>query len=399
MTEQESRMPLGVRRGATGAGRVGHAHPAPPLLDVGLAAVAAGGVVIEALLKDAEHVSPFAYVLVIGAAAPLMYRTVWPLATLMAMALGAVLCAAVLDASWAATGSVAVGLFTVALLGDRRRSLVVGVATAVLVIAAVLAIDGTIDAGALASRWTLVVVCVVAGELVRTRQELLIARRERAAQQDRERDEALLRAAAAERLAIARELHDSLGHFLVAINVRASVAVEVPETQDPTAALQDIKQVSASALRDLRSTLSVLREENDVAPTAPSDGLDALRALVNHASTAGVETTLNMRIEPYGVSAATSAAAIRIVQESLTNVLRHADAASADVRVQAGQEILEIEITDDGFATSSKDEGGFGLRGMTERAAALGGNLQAGPRPGGGWSVKARLPLDAAERS
>lgn len=260
-----------------------------------------------------------------------------------------------------------------------------------------LLIDPQFDAGALTARVTLVIVAVAAGEVMRTRAELAEARREQAEREARERAEQLQRAAAAERLAIARELHDSLGHFLVAINVRASVAVEVPESQDPVAALSDIKQVSASALRDLRGTLSVLRERGESAPTTPTPQLESLVSIVDRARASGVETTLTLDVDPASIPAAATAATIRIVQESMTNVLRHAQARSAVVAVRADGDALIVEITDDGTASPVTGSAGFGVRGMTERATALGGSLHAGPGSGGGWTVRARLPLIAGE--
>lgn len=359
--------------------------------DLLLAIVAIAAVLIESLIR--AKAPPEAYLLVLLAGAPLAFRSSAPLITLLACAGGAVLCAAVLHASWTVTAIVAVALYNVSVRGDRRRSLGVGVLTAVAVAAAVLAIDGGIDAGGLVTRVVLVCVCAGAGELVRSREELGIARRERAEHDAREREEQLRGRAAAERIQIARELHDTLAHSLVAINVRASVAVDVPESQDPTAALTDIKHASASALRDLRATLSVLRDVSDQAPTAPAQGLEALQTLAASATSAGVQTSLEIDVEPESVPGATTAAAVRIVQESLTNVIRHASATTARVALRAQHDVLQIEITDDGNSVPAIPGQGFGLLGMTERATALGGELEAGPSPDGGWIVRARLPL------
>lgn len=382
--------PAGQRLGA--ALRCAELRQAVRQRDLLLAIVGIAAVLTEALIRASGASEP-AYLLVLLGAGPLAFRSSAPLATLLASALGAVLCAAVLHASWTVTVVVAVALYTVAVRGDRRRSLVVGVLTAVAVAAAVLAIDGGADLGALVTRVTLVLACAGAGELVRSRHELQVARREQAERDVRDHEEQLRSHAASERMQIARELHDTLAHSLVAINVRASVAIDIPEAQDATAALIDIKQASASALRDLRSTLSVLRDVSDQAPTAPAQGLEALRTLVASARSSGVETTLDLDVEPGLVPAATSAATLRIVQESLTNVIRHADAAHARVSVRAHQDVLEIEITDDGRSAPMVSREGFGLLGMTERATALGGRLEAGPGRSGGWTVRARLPL------
>lgn len=364
----------------------------PVPLDPALAVAGIAAAVIEAVVSG-SHVEMVAWVLPLVAGGPLAFRRVAPVRALLVSAAGAIATAAWLHASWSVSVIVALQLLTVALLGDRRRSLLVGVLTAIVVILAELLIDPQFDAGALISRVTLVIVAVAAGELIRTRAELAEARRERAEQEARERAEQLQRTAAAERLAVARELHDSLGHFLVAINVRASVAVEVPETQDPVAALSDIKQVSASALRDLRSTLSVLREQGETAPTAPTPQLESLVSIVDRATASGVKTTLALEVDHVAIPAATTAATIRIVQESMTNVLRHSQARAATVAVRARGDTLVVEISDDGTASTVNASAGFGVRGMTERATALGGSLQAGRRSGGGWTVLARLPL------
>jgi signal transduction histidine kinase len=200
----------------------------------------------------------------------------------------------------------------------------------------------------------------------------------------------------AERLRIAQELHDTLAHSLVAINVRSSVAVDLGGSEDPAAALEDIKQASATALRDLRATLNLLREQGDTAPTRPSFELDGLPGLVDHARGAGLQTELDLEVNGAVVPSAVGAAAYRIVQEALTNVVRHADATNARVRVREREETLDIEITDDGHTGSSVAGPGLGLQGMAERSAALGGRLDAGPLQAGGWRVHAVLPFRAS---
>lgn len=366
----------------------------PRRLDLLPALLGVAAVLGETLVRAPGSVSPIAYLLTLLAGGPLAWRRAFPLATLLAVAAGSVLCAAVLRADWTVTAITGLALYNVALLGGRRRSLVVGILTATAVAATVLAIGTTVDPGSLATRVVLVGACAVAGELVRSRIELSDARRERAEHDAREREEQLRQRAIAERMAIARELHDTLAHFLVAINVRASVAVDLPDSQDPAAALADIKTASAQALQDLRSTLSVLRDPGDVAPTAPAQSFDALQPLVTAACGAGVATALEVEVGAEAVPAAITATVLRIVQESLTNVIRHAKAEHASVVVRSDGELLQVVVTDDGVpgATASATAG-FGLQGMAERAAALGGELQAGPAKAGGWSVHARLPL------
>ncbi|HEY2437543.1 MAG TPA: ATP-binding protein, partial [Solirubrobacteraceae bacterium] len=184
---------------------------------------------------------------------------------------------------------------------------------------------------------------------------------------------------------------------LVAINVRSSVAVDLRDSQDPSDALEDIKQVSATALRDLRATLNLLREEGDAPPRTPEVDLAGLSELVDRARSAGLRADVDVQVNGAVVPSVTGGAAFRIVQEALTNALRHADASSAQVRVRAIRDALDVEITDDGRADSVGASAGLGLRGMAERAEAVGGRVDVGPRDEGGWCVHAVLPLTGRE--
>jgi signal transduction histidine kinase len=361
--------------------------------DVLLAVVGTLAVVVEGILRGPAGLSPAAYALALVAGAPLAFRTRLPLAALIGVEAGAVVCSIVLHANWTVTGLVVIQLYTVALLGDRQRSLVIGALTAVTVIVTILYLHGGLDTQALATRLPLVFLSLAVGDTVRSRQALRVAAQERAEREAGEQEAEVRRRAAIERLQIARELHDTLGHFLVAINVRASVALDLSDSKDSAAALEDIKQASAGALRDLRATLTLLRDQNDGAPTAPVLDLAALPGLVRHARSAGLEVEVDVDVGAVAVPSAISGAAFRIVQEALTNVLRHAEASSAHVCVRALSDALDVEVTDDGTGKSVAAAPGFGLRGMAERAAALGGRLEAGPREEGGWRVHAVLPL------
>jgi signal transduction histidine kinase len=312
---------------------------------------------------------------------------------------GGLLCAAAFHASWAATAVVLLQLFTVAMLGNRQRSVLVAGITAFGVIVAIVLIDGTVEATGAALRVALVFAAVALGDTIRSRRALSAAAHERREREQREREEQARRRAGAERLRIAQELHDTLAHSLVAINVRASVALDLHDTQDPTAALEDVKQVSAGALRDLRSTLSLLRERDDGAPTTPALDLDAVPGLVEQARSAGLRTELELDLDGVLTPSAIGGAAYRIVQEALTNVMRHADASCAYVRVRATADLLDIDVTDDGRSTGAYAGPGLGLRGMAERAQALGGHVDVGPSGAKGWRVHAVLPLRGAERA
>jgi signal transduction histidine kinase len=194
-------------------------------------------------------------------------------------------------------------------------------------------------------------------------------------------------------LNIARDVHDTLAHALVEINVRAGVTAHVKD-QDPATALAYIKRASAQALNDLRATLSVLRESDESAPTAPTPGLDAVPELLRRAQEAGLAADAEIRMDGVAVPSAVGQVGFRVVQEGLTNVLRHANATTTHVRILVDHEELEIAVTDDGRGGSASGDG-HGLHGMGERVAALGGQLDAGPTQPGGWSIRARLPLTA----
>lgn len=356
---------------------------------------AAVGLIVEGQLRSTGSLSPGDYLLAIATAIPLAWGSRAPLAALAGVEIGAVACAAAFDASWSATAIVLIQLVTVAIVGNRSRSLVLGTLTAVGAVLAVILIDGAVELTGAALRIALVLAAVAIGDTIRARRALRVAARERAERAQRERADAEQRRAADERMRIAQELHDTLAHSLVAINVRSSVALDLQVSEDPAAALLDIKQVSATALRDLRATLGLLRERGEAAPTDPPLDLDAVPGLIDHARGSGLRAELDAHVNGAAVPSAVGTAAYRIVQEALTNVVRHAEATSARVRLRASADTLDVEITDDGQAKSAGASPGLGLQGMAERSTALGGRLDAGPREAGGWRVHAVLPLHA----
>jgi signal transduction histidine kinase len=230
--------------------------------------------------------------------------------------------------------------------------------------------------------------------------EIVRIRRERVAEAARMKGEEALRRASEERLRIARELHDALGHHLSLINVQSGVALHLAEElpEQTRTSLSAIKQASKEALTELRSVLDILRQQGEAAPRFPGSTLARLDDLVELAAKAGldvrIETEGNVRPLAFGIEAA----AFRIVQEALTNVTRHAGRATATVRVAYGDRDLTVQVDDDGRgdATGGAAGGGTGIVGMRERVATLGGELEAGPRPEGGFRVRARLPVEAA---
>ncbi|MGW8742053.1 sensor histidine kinase [Streptomyces sp. NPDC055794] len=236
---------------------------------------------------------------------------------------------------------------------------------------------------------TWVVAIVALSELARTRREQWA--RERA-----ERAQAAKRRADEERLRIARELHDVLAHSISVINVQAGVGLALLDSDPEQArtALTTIKDQSKEALGEVRQVLDALRTPGD-APRAPAPGLDRLPELVEQAASAGL--TVEIEGESPRLSPGTDLAAFRIVQEALTNVVRHSGSRHARVRLDRDGRTLRLRVDDDGPATHADAGGsGNGLAGMRERAAALGGTIEAGPRADGGFRVLAALPIDVA---
>jgi signal transduction histidine kinase len=256
--------------------------------------------------------------------------------------------------------------------------------------------DGPKVLAALAiAAWLLV--ALAGAEGVRSRRDHFVeVRRTRELQARRQADE--------ERLRIAQELHDVLAHNISLINVQSGVALHLMDEKPEQAriALTAINDASADALREVRSVLGVLRGTGAQAPRAPAAGLDRLDDLVTRTTAAGVAVKLEVRGERRPLPASIDLAAFRIVQEALTNIVRHAGVAAATVELTYGPDQLTVQVDDDGHTQGAgggrreapdNDGGGNGIPGMRERAVALGGTFDAGPRSGGGFRVRAQIPL------
>ncbi|MFE3288253.1 sensor histidine kinase, partial [Streptomyces sp. NPDC059233] len=221
--------------------------------------------------------------------------------------------------------------------------------------------------------------------------------REQWARERAERTAAERRRVGEERLRIARELHDVLAHSISVINVQAGVGLALLDTDPEQArtALTTIKAASKEALGEVRQVLDTLRAPGD-APRTPAPGLGRLPELVEQAAAAGLGVDVTVEGPPQPLAPGMDLAAFRIVQEALTNVVRHSGSRTARVRVGWRPGVLELRVDDDGPPTGDPAGGsGNGLIGMRERASALGGAIEAGPRPDGGFGVVARLPLKA----
>ncbi|MBO4241581.1 sensor histidine kinase, partial [Pseudonocardia alni] len=223
-------------------------------------------------------------------------------------------------------------------------------------------------------------------------------RRERTAQARRAAEAERRRSADAERLRIAQELHDVLGHHVSLINVQAGVALYLMDDDPEQArtALTEIKRASRDLLREMRSTLGVLRGVDEQAPRAPTPGLDRLDALLDEVRAAGLPVRRGTGGTPRPLPTGVDLAAYRIVQESLTNTRRHAGAGGAVVTLRFGDDALDLTVDDDGAGPAPGAVDGTGLTGMRERARSVGGTLEAGPGPERGFRVRAHLPAPPA---
>ncbi|MDX6251643.1 MAG: hypothetical protein QOF10_5003 [Kribbellaceae bacterium] len=225
--------------------------------------------------------------------------------------------------------------------------------------------------------------------------ELFRGQRERVMAAKETRREEELRKAGEERLRIAQELHDVVAHHISLINVQASTALHLVDRQPEQAgpALAAIKEASKEALVDLRSIVGILRQPDEAAPRQPVAGLDRLDHLISRTSRAGLEVHAIVHGDPRPLPIGLDRAAFRIIQESLTNVVRHAKATAATVRIQYGEQALVLQVDDDGDSLVGPPKEGNGIIGMRERATALGGTLTASRTPTGGLRITAQLPL------
>jgi signal transduction histidine kinase len=374
-----------------------------PDFDVVLALAAFAALLIDPLAShQVKDLSPLAAGLALVTALPLVLRRRYPLGVLLAIVPLLLVCLAVFHPDHAAAGIVMLVVFTVGLHGHRVRALVVGALMAPVVAAGVLITSTKGDSAATTVAYVaLVLGALVAGDAVRARQDLVRVlaqeeERERAAQAQHRFDE--------QRLRYAHELHDIVGHALVAINVRASAAAHLARREQPVSpviALDEIASTSAEALGELRAALKALRsDDGEGAPRRPAEAaLTDLDDLIAGVKGAGLPVELDMAAAPEAIPAAVGHAGYRIVQEGLTNVLRHSTAAHASVRIGQQDGVLLVEVVDDGQGSPVAGTGdGHGLLGMRERAAALGGSCEAGRVPGGGWRVRARIPIRGEQR-
>jgi signal transduction histidine kinase len=397
------------------------------LLALALAVALVG---VRAIETDGSHrAAGVGYALTILAALSLALRRRRPLAVFAATLTIALLSIAVASPTGAISLTVVIAIYTLAQLDRRPRALGLAVCAGVALALArgLLQYRGWSDART-AVEPALALAALFLGWAISSHRAYVAEIEARAAQAERTREEEARRRVDAERLRIARDLHDVLAHGIATINIQAGVAAHVlhDRPQHAEQALRTIKQTSGEALRELRGILGVLRQADESQPRAPAPGLGQLDALLVSTEHAGLPTRVSVCGQRRPLPAAVDLAAYRIVQEGLTNVLRHAgENARAVVEIAYADALVTVTVDDDDSGRAPDGDGrapnrdgrgdregrdgatdrsavnghepslpGHGITGMSERAHALGGELEAGPRAdGGGFRVRARLPI------
>jgi signal transduction histidine kinase len=334
-------------------------------------------------------------------ALPLAWRSLWPLPVL-GITLAAAVAGDLLFGGLQLAGPV-IALYTVARRHDRRVSLAAAAVTAVglAVPAASRAAESPLFAMAIC---VVLVAAWAIGDNVRRRHAYLTRVQAREAAIEEEQRERARVAVSEERARIARELHDVISHNVSVMVLQAAAGADVFATHPERSreALGAIEAAGREALAELRRLLSVVDAPGDEgAGLAPPPGLTRLPELVERVRATGLDVCLTVTGDDRALPAGIDFSAYRIVQEALTNTLKHGHAATARVNLRVGERMLDVEIVDDGTAAARADARtgrGHGLIGMRERAAVFGGELQAGPRSGGGFAVRASIPLDGASR-
>jgi signal transduction histidine kinase len=370
------------------------------LIDTAVPALAAAVIVVGETLHGGASARPAPIVLGICAALVLVARRRWPGWTLLASgALVAVLFHLDSSAASVAVLAPAVALYAVALRRGRLQQLAAGVLAITAVIAADVVHPGRPTVGQTVAHVLLVAVPLLAAEVIRTHQANMRLLEERLELAEQAREQEAERRAEQERMRIARELHDVVAHTLTEINITAAAAAERGAPSQAREALEQIERRSHGAIAELRGILGVLRgPESAESPRSPSPGVDDICQMVGRARGVGLEVSLDVHgSAPSRISDATSLAAYRIVQESLTNVRRHAPGASATVTLRFDPEQLTLTVDNGpGGRATEPSSPGVGITGMRERANVVGGTLDAGPHASG-FRVRADLPYERAQ--
>jgi signal transduction histidine kinase len=363
--------------------------------------------------------SPGAFFVTVMSVAPITWRRIYPRAVF------AICGEAVFVAMSSGSGSsiaplgLLVALYTVSSLCDRRWSIGAGVVSWLGVVVVALLRDRPVPLSikALVGPLAVITATWLIGDNLRVRRAYVAQLEERAERLETEREEETRRATDGERTRIARELHDVVAHHVSVIAVQAGAARMVAESRPPTLGapqstsdnmLASIEITARQALAELRRLLGVLRKEEEPVDHSPQPGLDQLDSLIDQVRVAGMPVEVMVSgSAPESLSPGVNLSAYRIVQEALTNVLKHGGGAPTRVAMTFGDDGLDLAVTDSGPGIGPSlpvpgpghpPTGGQGLIGMRERVAMFGGDLQAGPLPGGGFEVRAHIPCDQGPR-
>jgi signal transduction histidine kinase len=298
--------------------------------------------------------------------------------------------------SWIALN---IALYSVAAHCERTRAIVGAAIVAGFVL--LFEIPRLVEGGSVtdvAGEWLFLGSVWLLGRWVRQRRHRTEALERHAAELTADRETLAREAVADERARIAREMHDSVAHSVSVMVLQAGAAEQVLSTAPERAreSLVTIQEAGREAIVELRRMLGVLRDPVADASLAPQPGVARLDTLIEQVRAAGLPVELTVEGEPRRLPTGIDRSAYRIVQEGLTNTLKHAGPAHASVRLRYADQALELEVLDDGCGPRAGGAGGFGLIGMRERAELYGGVLAADPRPGGGYALRARLPLEGA---
>ena len=391
---------LRKRLGRIGVVVRGHRHA-----DIAIAAVVLAVTLLTAAAEpDRGELSPHAAGVAALAAGALVWRRRWPFPVLVVTVVAAEAYLRISAGQEVVLAAPLIALYTVADRSPRQLAPTV----AVLVVVTFVGLHALV---APSRSWSLLGaqnfalaalggLAVAAGDASRSRRAYTAMLEERAQRAEQDRDTEARRRVAEERLRIARDVHDTVGHHIALINVQAGVAAhELHERPDQSRqALTTIRQISRAALADVRATIGLLRQPGDpAAPVEPILGLAGLGDLLGSLDRAGLSVQQYAEGTQLPLPPAVDLTAYRIIQEALTNVRKHADTTRAVVRISHRSDELQIIIDDDGPLQPVVNGDGHGLVGMRERAAAVGGTLTAGPKPRGGFRVAATLPLASSK--
>jgi len=367
-----------------------------------LVTLVAGAAAVPVLFHDGHHPDATTVIMLVLAAAPLLVRRIWPIpvfAVVLALNAGAGLWSPVHAVNGLA---LLIALYTVASMRPRRDALVcVGLLELTVVTGLLLFAGGGWWYDAVFASG-MVAAALGLGLYAAARRAYLAELHDRAERLERERDQQAALAAAAERARIAREMHDIVAHHLTVMTTLAEAAIAASATS-PERATDVMRSVAATgrrALADTRKLLGVLRQRPGQDPgeaLQPVPDLAQLDTLIEQVRSAGLDTSLEIRGQAPDMPAGVQLAVYRLVQEALTNTLKHGGAgARARVRLRYLPGELLVDVDDDGSGSAAPAPAGVGggLLGMAERIRAYGGDVRAGPRQPAGWAVSARLPLD-----